>query len=316
MIALVTGGGGFIGSTLAQLLLDEGWDVTVVDSVTDYYDPAIKLAHLTLLESHTQCTVIRGDLITLDLEPLLDGVDVVFHQAGQPGVRLSWADSFRTYNDLNVNVTQRLLEAARRSTISRFVFASSSSIYGDAASYPTSETAMPQPQSPYGVTKLAAELLCAAYASNFRVPVTSLRYFSVYGPRQRPDMGIHRMVESAIAQTPFGLFGDGSHIRDFTFVGDVARANLLAATADLPTGTVMNIAGGSSTTVRKLIELVGATVGQAVPIDQRPAQPGDVARTGGSVELARDLLGWVPRTSLADGVAAQVEWHRSLRASP
>ena len=315
MLALVTGVAGFIGSNLADRLVADGWEVRGVDRFTAYYEERLKRANIEALAAHPRFRLVEADLLSADLGDLLDGVDVVFHQAAQPGVRLSWADGFRLYNDLNVNLTQRLLEACRGRRLHRFVYASSSSIYGQAPSWPTVESSATRPHSPYGVTKLAGELLCNAYAENFAVPTTSLRYFTVYGPRQRPDMAIHRLVEAARHGHSFPLFGDGEQIRDFTFVADVVDANVRAATAKLPAGTVMNIAGGGSTRLIDLVELVGTSVGAPVHIDWQPAQPGDVRRTGGSIELARQLLGWEPMVDLAAGVAQQVEWHtRAIRA--
>ncbi len=316
MLAVVTGVAGFIGSNLAAGLIEQGWDVRGVDRFTAYYGEEVKRANLAPLLGHPRFELIEADLLTTELTPLFDGVDVVFHQAGQPGVRMSWADGFRLYNEINVDVTQRLLEAARRGgTITRFVYASSSSVYGNAASTPTPETHATAPFSPYGVTKLAGELLCNAYANNFGVPVTSLRYFTVYGPAQRPDMAIHRMIEATLTGGTFPVFGDGSQIRDFTYVGDVVRANLAAAAADIAHGTVINIAGGESISLAALIDVVGASIGSPVPVERRPGQPGDVARTGGSIERARLLLDWEPSTTIVDGVAAQVDWHRQ-RSSP
>lgn len=309
MRVLVTGVAGFIGSNLADRLVADGVDVVGVDRFTAYYEEAQKRSNLELLMRNPRFTLVEADLLTADLGHLLDGVEVVFHQAAQPGVRLSWADGFRLYNDLNVNLTQRLLEAVRSRPIKRFVYASSSSVYGQAPSWPTTEDCETRPHSPYGVTKLAAELLCGAYASNFDVPVTSLRYFTVYGPRQRPDMATHRLIQAARLGTPFPLYGNGEQIRDFTFVGDVVEANVRAALTDLPAGTVMNVAGGGSTRLIDLVRMVGEAVGRELEVDWLPAQPGDVLRTGGSVERAARLLGWAPHTTLVDGVAAQVDWH-------
>lgn len=313
MRALVTGVAGFIGSNLATRLVAEGWSVRGVDCFTDYYDEATKRANIAALLAAEAFEMAEDDLLDTDLNKLLRDVDVVFHEAGQAGVRGSWETGFRVYNATNVDVTQRLLEAVRNHPVSRFIFASSSSVYGNAANYPTLETDRTQPHSPYGVTKLAAELLCTAYAHNFGLSVVSLRYFTVYGPGQRPDMGIHRMIEAALNQTTFNVFGDGSQIRDFTFVGDVVDANVLAATADIESGTVLNIAGGGSISVSELIELVGDVVGQPVPVVWDTAQAGDVQQTGGSVQLARALLGWQPNTDIRSGVTEQVVWHRRRR---
>jgi UDP-glucuronate 4-epimerase len=312
--ALVTGVAGFIGSTLADSLLRNGWAVRGADRFTSYYEESAKRANLTAATGSPAFELAEVDLVTTDLGALLDGVDVVFHLAAQPGVRLSWADGFRLYNDLNVNLTQRLLEAARGREIGRFVYASSSSVYGDVSVVPTDEQQPTRPHSPYGVTKLAGELLCSAYGANFGVPTTSLRYFTVYGPRQRPDMAIHRMIEATLNGQPFPMFGDGSQIRDFTFVDDVVAATVAAATADVPPATVCNVAGGSSVSLRDLLTLVGEAIGVPVVIDRRAAQPGDVRATGGSIGRAEELLTWRPHIDLPTGVARQVDWHRARHA--
>lgn len=315
-VHLITGVAGFVGSQLAEALLAGGDEVRGVDCFTPYYDRAQKDANLAGALADPRFALHEADLRDADLGPLLDGVDVVYHQAAQPGVRLSWSDGFATYDTCNVLATQRLLEASRTTpTPPRVVYASSSSVYGNATRYPVVETDLPRPHSPYGVTKLAAEHLCNLYAHNHGLPTVSLRYFTVYGPRQRPDMAHHRLIEAALDQTPFPLFGDGSHVRDFTFVGDVVAANIAAGAADVEPGTVVNICAGGSIVMRDLIDAVSDAVGQAVPVDEHPEQPGDVARTGGSNALARETLGWSPQTTLARGIAAQVAWHRSRRAT-
>lgn len=317
MRALVTGVAGFIGSTLAEALVDRGDTVVGVDCFTRYYELAQKRANLgERLLGDGRFTLVEADLRTADLAPLLEGVDVVFHQAAQPGVRLSWSDGFPDYVSHNVLATQRLLEAAKAAGpgIRRVVYASSSSVYGNAAAYPTRETDVPAPHSPYGVTKLAGEHLCSLYAANWGVPTVSLRYFTVYGPRQRPDMATHRLVEAALTGEPFPLYGDGSHVRDFTFVGDVVAANLAAAEApNAAPGTVVNVAGGGSIAMRDLIAIVEDEAGAPVHLDRRPEQPGDVRRTGGSVDAAREVLGWEPTVDVREGVRRQVAWHRARR---
>jgi nucleoside-diphosphate-sugar epimerase len=314
MRALITGGAGFIGSSLAKRLADEGHQIVIADSFTPYYDPAQKRANLVPLRDRPGVRVVEVDLAFGDLDPLLDDIDVVFHQAAQPGVRRSW-DDFGSYVAANITVTQRLLDAVlRRGEVRRFVYASSSSVYGNCVGGQSAESDRPQPFSPYGVTKLAAEHLCCAYAENFGLPTVSLRYFTVYGPGQRPDMAIHRLIEAARNGTPFPLYGDGRQMRDFTYVDDVVAANLAAVGSDPPPGTVANVAGGSSTTVGEVVELIGELVGRPLSIDARPPRPGDVLATAALTHVASQVLGWEPRTDLRTGVGRQVAWHAERAA--
>jgi nucleoside-diphosphate-sugar epimerase len=313
MRVVVTGAAGFIGSHLAEAALTDGHDVLGIDCVTDYYDPQIKRASLARLSRHAAFTHSEADLRTADLAPLIDGADVVHHLAGQPGVRLSWSDGFDRYLTHNVTTTQRLLEAARKARIGRLIYASSSSVYGNAPSYPTREDDRPAPHSPYGVTKLAAEHLCSLYAGNWGVPAVILRYFTVYGPRQRPDMGMHRFIDAALAGRAIPVFGDGEQTRDFTYVDDVVRANLAAAQADLAPGIVMNVAGGGSITVNRLVEVLGEITERELVIERLPDQAGDVRQTGGATELAHDLLGWQPKVAVPEGLRAQFAWQVAER---
>jgi UDP-glucuronate 4-epimerase len=310
---LVTGCAGFIGSTLVDALLTRGDEVLGVDCFTPYYDVGDKRANLAEGRRDARFALVEADLRSAELGPLLDGVDVVFHQAGQPGVRLSWSTGFEEYASHNVLATQRLLEAATGAGTPRFVYASSSSVYGQAASYPTTEDDLPRPHSPYGVTKLAGEHLCGLYAANWGLSTISLRYFTVYGPRQRPDMAFHRLLEAGLDGTPFPLFGDGSAVRDFTYVDDAVAANLAAAAADLSPGTVVNVAGGGEIDMASLLDLAGDVLGGPVLVDRQPKQPGDVDRTGGTIDRAAELLGWAPQVPIADGLAHQAAWHRSRR---
>jgi UDP-glucuronate 4-epimerase len=312
MRALVTGAAGFVGSSLADALLARGDTVRGVDCFTPYYETAEKERNVAAARAHPQFEFVDADLRTAAIEPLLDGVDAVFHQAAQAGVRLSWSGGFADYVGHNVLATQRLLEAvvAARPT-ARVVYASSSSVYGNQPRYPTQESDLPKPYSPYGVTKLAAEHLCGLYAENWNVATFSLRYFTVFGPRQRPDMSIHRLCEAAIHGTPFPRYGDGTQIREFTFVDDIVRGNLLAAECDAASGSYCNLAGGSEVTLSELIDLVGDLAGSPVQLDQQARQAGDAFRNGGSIERAGALLGWAPEVSLRDGVRAQLEWHRA-----
>ena len=314
MRALVTGVAGFIGSTLTDALLARGDQVLGVDCFTTYYDRAAKEANISGARLSDRFELLEVDLRTCEIEALLDGIDVVFHQAAQPGVRLSWSDGFADYVGHNVLATQRLLEAAKNARTAKVVYASSSSVYGNAATYPTTEDDLPRPHSPYGVTKLAAEHLCNLYASNWGVPTVSLRYFTVYGPRQRPDMAFHRLLEAALSGTSFPLYGDGSAIRDFTFVGDAVAANVAASDRDCEPGTVVNVAGGSSISMSDLLLLAAEVAGRPPSVERLPHEPGDVARTGGTIDRARAVLGWQPSTDLRSGLTAQVEWHRARRA--
>lgn len=306
MRALVTGAAGFIGSTLSNRLLGDDWTVRGVDNFAPYYDVALKRANASWLASDPGFELVERDLLTADLAALLDGTDVVFHLAAQPGVRMSWADGFDAYVDANVRVTQRLLEAARDGGLTRFVYASSSSVYGQITRPEVSETDPLHPFSPYGVTKLAGEHLCTAYGQNYVLPTVALRFFTVYGPRQRPDMALHRLIRSAQSGEPFPLYGTGEQIRDFTFVDDVVDANVRAATVDLAPGAVFNVSGGSQTRLSELIDLVGTLTGRPVPIDRRGEAKGDVTRTGGSNRRAREVLGWEPVVGVEEGVARQI----------
>jgi len=307
----VTGAAGFIGSTLVETLLGQRHEVVGVDCFTPYYEVEVKRANLERALTHRSFTFHDVDLREADLLPVLDGAEVVFHQAAQPGVRLSWSDGFAEYDSCNILATQRLLEAATQVSIDRLVYASSSSVYGNATSYPTSERDLPRPHSPYGVTKLAAEHLCCLYAANWGLPTVSLRYFTVYGPRQRPDMAFHRVLTAAIAGRPFPLYGNGTQRRDFTFVADAVEANLLAATAAVEPGTVLNVAGGSTVAMNDVLRLVSELTGAAVLLERCPPQAGDVFETGGSIERAREVLDWAPQTPLEIGLRAQLEWHQS-----
>jgi UDP-glucuronate 4-epimerase len=305
---LVTGVAGFVGSTLARRLLADGHDVVGVDALTDYYDPRLKRDNLRDI-AHPRLQLVEADLNTVDLAGLLADVEVVYHQAGQPGVRKSWGADFDGYLQANVGATQKLLEAALRAPrLSRLVYASSSSVYGNALRYPTQETDRPQPLSPYGVTKLAAEHLCVLYARNYGLPTVSLRYFTVYGPRQRPDMAFTRFCSAVRDGAEIPVFGTGDQVRDFTYVDDVVEANTRVATADIPAGTVLNVAGGTSTTVNEVIELLGEISGRVPAVRRGDPVPGDVERTGGSTAAIRAAVGWAPTVALKEGLAEQYQW--------
>lgn len=311
MRAVVTGAAGFIGSHLCEHLTSQGDEVVGVDALTDFYDPARKRGNLTRLLDRARFTFHRGDLLRLPLRPLFAGADVVYHLAGQPGVRGSWGPEFDAYLERNVLVTQRVLEAARDTGLPRLVFASSSSVYGDAEAYPTPETLRPRPVSPYGVTKLAAEQLCETYRTVFGVPAASLRLFSVYGPRQRPDMAFARMVAAACAGRPFPLYGDGGQSRDFTYVGDVVTAMRSAALS--PWSGVANLGGGSEVTMGQAIAVL-EQLAAPVRVVPGPARPGDARRTAADITVAREAFGYRPATDLRTGLSAMLRWQ--LAASP
>jgi UDP-glucuronate 4-epimerase len=305
MSVLVTGVAGFIGSAIARRLLDDGQQVVGIDCFSDYYDRSLKDANLATIPE-AGFTFVEGNLTALDLDEALSGVDVVFHEAGQPGVRKSWGQDFSTYVDANVLATQRLLEAAKRATsLQRLVYASSSSVYGNAARYPTTEQDVPRPLSPYGVTKLAAEHLCTLYAENFGVPTVSLRYFTVYGPGQRPDMAFNRFIRATLAGQPVEVYGNGEQIRDFTFVGDVVGAHILAARGDAPAGSVFNVSGGTSVTVNEVLDILSTISGGELRVNRTDAVAGDVRRTGGSAERIQTALGWRPTVDIEAGLRAQ-----------
>lgn len=303
---VVTGSAGFIGRHVCAELLEGGHAVLGVDAFTDNYDPAIKRASAAWLGSFPGFRALDLDIERADLNSIFDGCDVIIHLAGQPGVRLSWANDFDVYVQRNITASQRVFEAALRTAVGRIVLASSSSVYGNASGYPTNEDSPTRPFSPYGVTKLAMEQLASAYAENWGLPVVVLRYFTVYGPGQRPDMAIHRFIEHAATGKPVTVYGDGEQIRDFTYVADVASATVAAANADVPAASVYNIAGGSSATINRVVQLVSQNVGRELLKRYAPAEPGDVRITGGSIDRAREKLAWEPAVPLDEGIKRQV----------
>jgi nucleoside-diphosphate-sugar epimerase len=243
----------------------------------------------------------------------LQGVEVLFHQAAQAGVRASWGDGFRQYTERNINATQIILEAAKETpSLQRMVFASTSSVYGNAETMPTPETLCPQPVSPYGITKLAAERLCWLYHQNFNVPVTALRYFTVYGPRQRPDMAFHKFFQAAIAGKPIGIYGDGKQTRDFTFISDAVAANLAAAVVPEAVGEVFNIGGGSRVVLLDVLDTMEKVIGKPIERSHQGLARGDARHTAADVTKARTILGYNPQVSLAEGLAQEWQWIQGL----
>jgi len=308
MKALVTGVAGFIGSTLAERLLDQGADVVGIDCFTDYYPRPIKERNLGGPRSRPNFRFVEARIQDADLASLLRDRTHIFHLAAQAGVRKSWGKDFAVYTVNNIEASQVLLEAAcGLPLLERFVYASSSSVYGDEVAIPMREDAMPQPVSPYGVSKLAAEQLCYLYYANHRVPTVSLRYFTVYGPRQRPDMGFHKFLRATIKGEPITLFGDGEQTRDFTFVHDAVSATIAAATRGVP-GRVYNIGGGSRVSVNEVIEMIARVAGRRPLVHIDPVQKGDMRHTYADTTRARADLGFSPTVSLEQGLAAEHQW--------
>jgi UDP-glucuronate 4-epimerase len=308
-LALVTGVAGFVGSHLAERLLADGWRVVGVDAFTDYYPRTEKEANVAVAAEDPAFELIEADLSSAPLEPLLRDRPTIFHLAAQPGVRGSFGDGFPTYLRDNLLATQRMFEAACEAGCARVVWASSSSVYGDAAAYPCRENETPTaPRSPYGMTKRACEDLAGIYRVQ-GLDAVGLRYFTVYGPRQRPDMAIRRLCEAALARTTFPIYGEGDQIRDFTYVDDVVDATVRAARAEAPP-PILNVGGSQSATLMHVIETIGELAGHEIELDRHPVQRGDVRRTGADTSLARETLGWEPQVQLRDGLAATVEWAR------
>lgn len=307
MRILVTGCAGFIGSHLSEFWVNAGHEVVGVDCFADYYPRPAKEANLCWLRDQRRFSLQEVDLAEARLEPLVEGVELVYHQAGQPGVRASWGRTFETYARNNVLATQRLLEAVKGRPLKKFVYASSSSIYGDAEAFPTDESALPRPVSPYGVTKLSGEQLAYLYWRNYGVPSVALRYFTVYGPRQRPDMAFHRFIRWALEREPIEVYGDGEQTRDFTFVSDAVAANVAAATADA-VGMAMNVGGGSQVSVNQVLRLIERLLERPVAVCYRETARGDVRHTSANTQRAAALLGYHPKVHLAAGLAAELDW--------
>lgn len=308
--ALVTGAAGFIGSTLSERLLADGATVTGVDCFTDYYDVRLKRKNLEAAVKHPKFTLLELDLGAADLAAL-PKVDVVFHQAAQAGVRASWGKDFASYAHHNVLATQRLLERYRDETLQRFVYASSSSVYGDAERYPTDEQLLPRPFSPYGVTKLAAEHLVLLYGRNFGIPVSALRYFTVYGPRQRPDMAFHKFCKAMLQGDEIPVYGDGKQSRDFTFITDAIEANVRAWQRSAPQG-VYNIGGGSQVDVLEAIAILEEALGVKAKLRFEPRPPGDPLRTRADATRLRTDLDYETKVAIRDGLHAEAEWAKTL----
>ncbi|NEP49228.1 MAG: NAD-dependent epimerase/dehydratase family protein [Moorea sp. SIO3C2] len=314
-INIVTGAAGFVGSHLVETLLNQGERVIGIDQFNDYYDPKLKRRNIHNFKDHPAFELIESDIQSLDWRSLLTDVEVVYHQAAQAGVRASWGDGFRDYTERNINATQILLEAAKDAKhLTRLVYASSSSVYGNAEALPTSETILPQPVSPYGVTKLAAEHLCLLYYHNFGVPVTALRYFTVYGPRQRPDMAFHKFLKAILTDEAISIYGDGKQTRDFTFIKDIIAANLAAGTKPAAVGEVFNVGGGSRVVLADVLDTIEQIVGHPIKKNYIEKAKGDARHTAADITKAKSLLSYQPQVSLSEGLAQEWEWIQTLYA--
>ena len=305
MKALVTGCAGFIGSHLTERLLRKGYEVIGIDCFTDYYAREIKERNIENALNEKNFKLIGEDILEMNEYP---EVDYVFHEAAQAGVRASWGKSFEIYTRNNIEATQKLLEFYKDREIKKFVYASSSSVYGD-AELPMREDSLLKPVSPYGVTKLAGENLCYLYWRNYNVPTVSLRYFTVYGPRQRPDMAIHKFVKAILNGEEITVFGDGTQTRDFTFIDDVVEANILAGNSEIE-GGVFNVGGGSRISVNKLIKLLEEIIGKEARIKYIEKQKGDVWDTLADTTKISNELNWEPEVKIEEGLKMFVEWYK------
>jgi UDP-glucose 4-epimerase len=311
----ITGVAGFIGSSLADRLLADGHAVVGIDSFEDYYARSMKEANLANACRHPRFCLIEGNLLDLALDgdksvqylrTAIEESDFVFHLAAQAGVRASWGSSFRVYAENNVLATQLLLEATKNTNAQRVIYASSSSVYGDSPQLPLREDGECRPLSPYGVTKLAGEHLCNLYLANFHVPTVSLRFFTVYGPRQRPDMGFHRFIRAQMSGGPITVFGDGRQTRDFTYIDDIVDG--LVAAMGGPVGMTFNLGGGSRISLLAALRALEEATGLPVMLRTQAAEAGDVRHTWADTSLAREKLGFQPKTKLTDGLRREYQW--------
>ena len=311
MVSVVTGVAGFIGSHLAERLIGEGHEVVGIDCFTDYYPRSIKESNVEYLLTLPGFSFVEGNLLDLNLPDLLNGTQYIFHQAAQAGVRSSWGTEFEVYTTLNLVATQRLLEACKKLTFEKFIYASSSSVYGDSDDLPLREDSVLKPVSPYGVTKLAGEHLCMSYWKNYNIPTIALRYFTVYGPRQRPDMAFYKFMGALVHDKDIEIYGDGLQTRDFTFVADAVEGNLLAMKTT-QVGEVFNIGGGSRVTVNDVLDTLQKITLKNPRIVYQDVQKGDVKHTLAETRKARNTLGYSPEVDLKTGLAQQWEWFQTL----
>ncbi|MEM4346992.1 MAG: GDP-mannose 4,6-dehydratase [Candidatus Altiarchaeota archaeon] len=307
MRCFVTGCAGFIGSHIVEKLLDLGHEVIGIDCFTDYYARKIKESNIEKAKQNRNFKFIEANILNLNLKKILSNIEYIFHEAAQGGVRKSWGKDFEIYTQNNILATQKLLEACKELKIKKFIYASSSSVYGDVKKFPMKENSITKPISPYGVSKLAAENLCQLYWKNFSVPCISLRYFTVYGPRQRPDMAFHKFIKAILLGKNFEVYGSGEQTRDFTFVSDIVEANILAMNSNAE-GEIFNIGGGSRISINEIIKILEEITNRKADVSYIEKQKGDMADTIADISKARKILGYKPKVKIKEGLKKEVEW--------
>ena len=309
MRCLVSGIAGFIGSHLAERLVRDGQEVIGIDCFLDYYPREVKEENLAGLKKSPNFHFQEANLLELDLPALVQKTDFIFHLAAQAGVRASWGESFSIYTENNIRATQRLLESCKGQKVSKFILASSSSVYGDAEEMPTSENSAPKPVSPYGLSKLACEHLCYLYWKNHKIPYLALRYFTVYGPRQRPDMAFHKFLRSALHGKEIEIYGDGNQTRDFTYISDIINATVKSISTDAVAESV-NLGGGSPATIWQVLNIIEEITGKRVRLRHIEEQKGDVRHTCADITKAQRILGYAPQVRLGEGLRKQLLWQK------
>jgi len=309
MRCLVSGVAGFIGSHLAERLVRDGQEVIGIDCFLDYYPREVKEENLAGLKKSPNFHFQEANLLELDLPALVQKTDFIFHLAAQAGVRASWGESFSIYTENNIRATQRLLESCKGQKVSKFILASSSSVYGDAEEMPTSENSAPKPVSPYGLSKLACEHLCYLYWKNHKIPYLALRYFTVYGPRQRPDMAFHKFLRSALHGKEIEIYGDGNQTRDFTYISDIINATVKSISTDAVAESV-NLGGGSPATIWQVLNIIEDITGKRVRLRHIEEQKGDVRHTCADITKAQRILGYAPQVRLGEGLRKQLLWQK------